>query len=120
MGIGTKIRALRLEKNLSQEDLATSLDISQTALHYIETGQSKKVDVLLLDKICKLFDVDFDYFIDGKQVNNVETNNGAIAYRIDNFNNFPESILDDIKKLIDDNKSLKQEVAELNKKLNKN
>lgn len=47
MEIGTKIRALRLERNLSQEDLATSLDISQTALHYIETGHSKKVDVLL-------------------------------------------------------------------------
>lgn len=42
MEIGTKIRALRLERNLSQEDLATALDISQTALHYIETGQSKK------------------------------------------------------------------------------
>ncbi len=93
MEIGTKIRALRLERNLSQEDLATSLDISQTTLHYIETGHSKKVDVLLLDKICKLFDVGFEYFIDEKQVNNVETNNGAIAYRIDNFNNFPNLFL---------------------------
>lgn len=120
MEIGTKIKVLREERNLSQVSLAKALEISQTALHYIETGQSKKVDVLLLDKICKVFDKELSYFMEDKIVNKVKINKGQISCENFTINNFPESILEDVKKLIEDNKSLRQEVAELNKKLNNN
>lgn len=72
-----------------------------------------------MDKICELVNVGFEYFIDEKQVNNVETNNGAVTYKTGIFDNFPDFILDNIKKLIEDTKLLKQEVAKLNKKRNK-
>lgn len=77
---------------------------------------------MLLDKICKLFDKELSYFLEEKIVNKVKINKGQIQMSCENItinNNFPESILDDIKKLIEENRSLKQEVAELNKERNK-
>ena len=38
MDIGTKIRKLREDKKMSQNELALELGISQTTLHNIETG----------------------------------------------------------------------------------
>jgi DNA-binding Xre family transcriptional regulator len=63
---------LRIEKRMSQTELAHSLGISQTALCEIESGKTKKIDFSLMDKVCQFFEVDFDYFKDDlkfKQVN---------------------------------------------------
>lgn len=62
MTVGTKIKQLREKKGLSQPDLAYKLGISQGTLCNIESGDTKKIDFLLMDKICKEFDVDFEYF----------------------------------------------------------
>ncbi|MBC7439528.1 MAG: helix-turn-helix transcriptional regulator [Flavobacterium sp.] len=72
MDIGTKIKRLRENKNISQAVLATQLGIAQNTLGLIESGDTKKIDFLLMDKICKIFEVDFNYFIDEvkyKQIN---------------------------------------------------
>jgi hypothetical protein len=72
MDIGTKIKRLREHKNISQTLLASQLGIAQNTLGLIESGDTKKIDFLLMDKICKIFEVDFNYFIDEvkyKQVN---------------------------------------------------
>ena len=63
MSIGTKIRKLRIQNKLSQPELASKLNISQTALSEIESGKTKKVDFLLMDKVCNVFVVNFDYFL---------------------------------------------------------
>jgi transcriptional regulator with XRE-family HTH domain len=72
MDIGTKIKRLREHKNISQTVLAGQLGIAQNTLGLIENGDTKKIDFLLMDKICKIFKVDLNYFIDEvkyKQVN---------------------------------------------------
>ena len=72
MDIGTKIKRLRENKNISQTVLAGQLGIAQNTLGLIENGDTKKIDFLLMDKICKIFKVDLNYFIDEvkyKQVN---------------------------------------------------
>lgn len=72
MDIGTKIKRLREHKNISQTVLASQLGIAQNTLGLIENGDTKKIDFLLMDKICKIFKVDLNYFIDEvkyKQVN---------------------------------------------------
>ena len=72
MDIGTKIKRLREHKNISQTVLASQLGIAQNTLGLIENGDTKKIDFLLMDKICKIFEVDFNYFIDDvkyKQIN---------------------------------------------------
>jgi len=49
MSIGVKIKKLREYKKMSQNELALQLGISQTTLHNIETGNSHKIDFLLMD-----------------------------------------------------------------------
>ena len=60
--IGFKIKRLREKKNVSQEQLAYELDISQSNLSRIENGAVEKLDFLLMQKVCDFFDTDTDYF----------------------------------------------------------
>lgn len=112
MSIGFKIKRLREEKNLSQPELAMLLEISQSELSKIENGQIKKIDFLFVDKVCNYFEKDFSYFTKSGQQN-----------EITNHINFsPEKIINEMKKIIDDNKTkekliriLKEENSELKK-----
>jgi transcriptional regulator with XRE-family HTH domain len=64
MTIGTKIRNLRYENNkMSQEELAYKVGIAQTSISNIEADKSIP-DFLLMEKICNIFDVCFDYFLE--------------------------------------------------------
>ena len=62
MGIGIRIKRLREINNLSQPELAHRLGISQTTLCNIESGKCKKIHFLLMVKVCREFDIEFDYF----------------------------------------------------------
>jgi transcriptional regulator with XRE-family HTH domain len=103
MDIGTKISILRRENKITQPELAYKLDISQTTLSEIESGKTKKIDFLLMHKVCEIFNVDFDYFLDDTTTNNVKkaTNcnigctNGTVN------NNVPEGILENMLKRIE-------------------
>lgn len=78
--IGFKIKRLREKKNVSQEQLAYELDISQSNLSRIENGAVEKLDFLLMQKVCDFFDTDTDYFLDDNIVqNNTENKNSAIS-----------------------------------------
>ena len=107
MEIGTKIGVLRRKHKISQPELAFKLDISQTALSEIESGKTKKIDFLLMNKVCKIFNVDFDYFLNEHSINfNFEkiekTKGGNIGCKIETINNnFPEGILENMLKRIE-------------------
>ena len=102
---------------MSQNELAQQLGISQTTLHNIETGNPQKIDFMLMDKVCNVFDKDFSYFANDHVVNNnVKENIGQIS--CENFtvnNHCPESILVEIQNLINENKLLKAKIAEIGK-----
>lgn len=117
MDVGTKIRKLRDKSGITQPELAQRLEISQSALCNIESGDTKKIDFLLMDKICKEFGVDLEYFAEDKQVNNIKTNSGTVAYKVENVNQFPENLVDQIQLLIDENKKKEFKIKELEKKL---
>ncbi len=53
MNIGTKIRQLRENKNLSQAELALRLGIEQSSLSKIESNKTEKLDFLFMEKVCK-------------------------------------------------------------------
>ena len=61
--IGFKIKKLREEKNLSQEQLANLLEISQSKLSKIENGRIKKIEMKLVLKFCKNIDINLDDFL---------------------------------------------------------
>ena len=60
MIIGKKIKELRIEKGLSQEQLAKKLNISRSALALYETAK-RQVPNELLPEIASFFNVTIDY-----------------------------------------------------------
>jgi transcriptional regulator with XRE-family HTH domain len=104
MSIGFKIKKLREEKKVSQPELADILMISQSKLSNIENGQTKSIDFLLMDKIANYFEKDFDFFIEPfNQVNHIKKLDGSINNN-GTINLFPEIIISEIRKLIEDSK----------------
>ena len=104
MSIGFKIKKLREEKKLSQPELADILMISQSKLSNIENGQTKSIDFLLMDKVCHYFEKDFEFFIENtSQINNIKKLDGSINNH-GTINLFPELIISEIRKLVEDNK----------------
>jgi transcriptional regulator with XRE-family HTH domain len=120
MEIGFKIKKLRENKKLSQPELAHKLGIAQTTLSNIESGQTQKIDFVLMDKICSEFNVDFEYFTEGKQVNKVKKNDGSVAVIGNNqgtINLFPEDLIEQLKKIIEESKLKDMKIIELEKLL---
>ena len=70
-----------------------------------------------MDKVCRIFDKDFSYFANDSVINNnVNENKGQIPINCENFtinNNYPESILDEVQNLINENKMMKAKIAAL-------
>lgn len=76
--IGFKIKKLREQKDISQEDMAHQLDISQSYLSKIENGAIEKVDFLFMQKVSDFFKVEPQYFLEGDTViNDIETSNNS-------------------------------------------
>jgi transcriptional regulator with XRE-family HTH domain len=117
MNVGYKIRKLREEKSISQNDLALKLGISQTTLHNIESGNPRKIYFKLMEKVGNFFDRDLSYFVDDNVINNnIKENKGQVSCEnVTINNNYPENILLEVKNLIDENKLLKAKIAELEK-----
>ena len=65
--IGFRIKQLREQKNLSQEQLANLLEISQSKLSKIENGRLKKIEMKLVLKFCKNIDIELDEFFENKE-----------------------------------------------------
>jgi len=113
MTTGTKIKNLREEMHFSQAQLAFELGISQGTLHNIESGHSRKIDFLLMDKICQIFDKDFKYFLDGKTVNTINENHNQTVF----LNNLQDNYLEEFKNLVIRNKENQEIIADLQNKL---
>ncbi len=61
MGIGEKIKELRVEKGMSQLKLGNLIGVSQKAVDYWERGINEpKVSYII--KLVKVFDLSFDEF----------------------------------------------------------
>ena len=60
--VHNKIRSIRIEKNLSQEYIATSLNISQSYYAKIENGK-KEMSIKMFFDILKILEVDILSFV---------------------------------------------------------
>lgn len=118
MYIGIKIRRLRELNNFSQPELAHRLGISQTTLCNIESGDTKKIDFFLVDKVCQEFNINFEYFAKNKHSKNIiKKQEGNANHNEDIVNKCTEGILEQIKILIEDNKQKVAQIKELEIKL---
>lgn len=62
MTIGDKIRALRQEQNLKQKDLAEKINVSATALMFVERDIRKPSKELVV-RLARFFNKPTDYFL---------------------------------------------------------
>lgn len=114
--IGIKIRKLRIANNLSQPELSDILGISQPTLCNIESGERKKIDFSLIQKICVVFNKELNYFTEAPSleiepnINTIDDNNEAITGAILN-------LVDKFKVLIEDNKQKSKIIEVLENKL---
>lgn len=114
--IGTKIRKLRIDNNLSQPELSKMLDISQSTLCSIESGDRKKIDFSLIQKICLIFNKELNYFKEVPASLKVDKNvdifgdNEAVTGVITN-------IIDQFMILVQDNQNNLKIIQELKNKL---
>ena len=72
LDIGFKIKKLREEKNVSQEQLVNLLEISQSKLSKIENGRLKKIEMKLVLKFCKSIDINLDDFFENSDAVEIE------------------------------------------------
>jgi transcriptional regulator with XRE-family HTH domain len=102
MSVGTKLRKLRLQNRWSQEELAYKLNVAQTSVSNFEANKSIP-DFLIMQKICEIFSVGFEYFIEDNQaINNVENaENCNIGCNTGIVNTMPEGILEKIMYRLD-------------------
>lgn len=103
MNIGAKINNLMKENNITQEILADYTGVSQTKIHDIVSGKTQKIDFLFMQKVCEIFEVDFEYFVEEKVTNNnvKKAENCNIGCNTGIINAMPEGILENMLKRIE-------------------
>ncbi|HIU39804.1 MAG TPA: helix-turn-helix transcriptional regulator [Candidatus Aphodocola excrementigallinarum] len=70
-------KELRLEKNLSQDKIASELDVSQSLINNWETGRSTPAPEML-EYIADYFNVSVDYLIGRSKYKNLEAGNNEL------------------------------------------
>ncbi len=87
MSIGEKIYELRKKKNMSQEDLASVLNVSRQTISKWETGESNP-DFDKIVPLCNFFNISTDEFLKGsnpileEKIERVSKRNRALTYSI--------------------------------------
>lgn len=114
--IGFKIKKLREQKEISQEDLAFQLDISQSYLSKIENGSIEKIDFLFMQRVAEFFKVEPQYFLEGDTIINVETSNNS-AVGNNNVSNINHNINPDLFKSVMQNQQQISQLMEMQNKL---
>lgn len=87
MSIGEKIQTQRKKKNMSQEDLASVLNVSRQTISKWETGESNP-DFDKIVPLCSFFNISTDEFLKGsnpileEKIERVSKRNRALTYSI--------------------------------------
>lgn len=81
--LSDRLKELRKEKNnMTQDDLARALNISQSTITMIETNRRKASNTLIL-QLANFFDCSVDYLLGHSDVKNVTLNKLAVDEQID-------------------------------------
>lgn len=69
MSIGAKVKALRIQNDITQEELAKKIGVTSGTIGMIETD-NRKPSLDVLKKIATVFNVSTDYLLDIKPIDN--------------------------------------------------
>lgn len=107
---------MREQKEISQEDLAFQLDISQSYLSKIENGSVEKLDFVFMQRVAEFFRVEPQYFLEGDTIinNNVETSNNSAIGNVTTVNN---NVDPDLFKSVMQNQQQISQLMEMQNKL---
>ena len=92
MIIGERLKKARIDKKLTQENLAEKLDVSIAFLSRIERGSSH-INLKRLSEICQILGVTEGYILNGASIN-------ADNYLTSEFNDILNSVSPEKQKLI--------------------
>lgn len=115
MNIGIKIKTLREKQHISQSELAFELGISQGTLHNIESGISRKIDFLLMSKVRRFFNKDFEYFLNE---DHSPVSDEQINHHQNSINDIPENFIEEFRKLAERNQANEIIIEELQNQIN--
>ena len=83
--IGLRLKKLREENNISQEQLANKLNVSASSIGMYETDKREPSDEIKT-KIAKIFDVSIDYLIGKSDIKNPEQQEDPLGLAKIGFN----------------------------------
>lgn len=103
--IGERIKAIRKEARLNQEEFANSLQVTQAAISYIEKNEGG-ISIELLEKISNTYKVSLDWIVKG------EKSNGPKVYIEQTIEDL-QSQINEIKKILLKNTNAKLPVMQI-------
>lgn len=100
--LGKRIKALRKEKKLTQEDIAKKLNISVAALSRYETGAFEPKSLALILDLANLYNVSTDYLLGKSDARNPEVDFDKLDIGLSSktYEGLTDSQKKQIKKLI--------------------
>lgn len=96
---GERLKELRVENGMSQDNLSKELNVSQSALGYYENC-GRTPDIEFLEKVSKYFNVSDDYLLGHSQARTVETEIKTIC----DYTGLSEKSIDFLHALVEKNK----------------
>lgn len=60
--LGKKVKNLRVKNNITQQELASVLDVSRVQISNVESGR-RGLNLEQLNNLCKYFKIDLNYFV---------------------------------------------------------
>lgn len=102
MNLGERLKQLRLEKEISQKELAEKFNIARSTLSQYESNQRTPSDEIKV-KLSEYFNVSVDYLLGKTDIRNyIEDKNITVALHSDNdYDDLPEEAKSEINNFIE-------------------
>lgn len=98
--VGSKLKALRKQKRMTQKELAAALDIGISQLNKYESGMHMP-PIKKLIQLSSIFDITLDYLVKGKETDISELHNNKFIKRFREIEHFDVEEQDAVLKILD-------------------
>lgn len=110
MGFSDRLKKLREEKGLSQEQLAEKLDINRTSVVHYESGSDRIPRTKRLQEIADFFNVSVDYLLGRSDEKNLTVKEKEVLYDIEEKKLSAEDLKEKYKLTIDGEPASDEEI----------